>query len=234
MEIENGVLISGTGEGRNVVIPQGVTEIGDRAFMRDKKIARVVIPEGVVKIGELAFYGCNALKSVVLPESLEEIGREAFAGCFKLKRIEIPQNVVRIGNCAFYDCRSLKFVAWNARACASVGEFREIPKTDDYADETSFLSCYKLGEAVIGDEVVSLPAYAFFNCQALARLTVGKGLSYSSAYAFDGSRHIKKVIYTGDEESWGKIVFDGYAASPVGDGTALYIGGKCARSPKKR
>ena len=234
MKIENGVLAGGTEEGRSVVIPQGVTEIGDKAFMRNKKIARVVIPEGVVRIGESAFYGCTALKSVILPKSLEEIGREAFGGCFKLKRIEIPQNVTRIGNCAFYDCRSLKFVAWNARACDSVGEFREIPKLDDYADETSFLSCNKLKEAAIGDGVISLPAYAFHNCKALARITVGKGLAYSSAYAFDGTRHVKKVIYTGDEESWGKIVFDGYAASPVGDGTALYIGGKCVRAPQKR
>ena len=43
----------------------------------------VVIPNGVTSIGECAFMGCKSLTSVIIPEGTS-IGDGAFAGCEKL------------------------------------------------------------------------------------------------------------------------------------------------------
>ena len=50
--------------------------------------ANLVIPEGVTKIGNDAFYDCKSLESVTLPKSLVEIGSEAFLGCESLKEVK--------------------------------------------------------------------------------------------------------------------------------------------------
>ena len=55
---------------------------------KDALPANLVIPEGVTKIGNDAFYDCKSLESVTLPKSLVEIGSEAFLGCESLKEVK--------------------------------------------------------------------------------------------------------------------------------------------------
>ena len=55
---------------------------------KDALPANIVIPEGVTEIGNDAFYDCKLLESVTLPKSLAEIGSEAFLGCESLKEVK--------------------------------------------------------------------------------------------------------------------------------------------------
>ncbi len=61
------------------VIPDGVTSVGDYAFVRSK-ITAVKIPDSVTSIGKSAFYDCKDLKIIIIPESVTEIGNAAFEG----------------------------------------------------------------------------------------------------------------------------------------------------------
>ena len=73
----------------NLIIGDGVTTIGNNAFAYAGPgfLTSVVIPEGVTVIGDWAFEGCNALASVVIPKSVTKIGYEAFIPCNNLKYI---------------------------------------------------------------------------------------------------------------------------------------------------
>jgi len=73
-----------------VHIPEGVLEIGLRAFSDCRNLKSVVIPDSVTKIEGFAFYACGAIKSVHIPESVDFIGTEAFARCSSLAFACIP------------------------------------------------------------------------------------------------------------------------------------------------
>lgn len=84
------------------VIPQGIREIGDSAFITSAP-KDVVIPEGVEIIGDGAFQR-NKLNSLKLPSTLTTIGRGAFMKSLSRTPVVIPSGVKEIGNDAFKEC----------------------------------------------------------------------------------------------------------------------------------
>ena len=71
--IENGVLMKYNGPGGQVVIPEGVTIIGTRAFRNCAAMTEVVSPESVCEIGADAFHGCKGLTRIFIPKQVQNI-----------------------------------------------------------------------------------------------------------------------------------------------------------------
>lgn len=87
-----------------VIIPDGITAIGDWAFYTNDCIEKVVLSESVKEIGSHAFGGCSNLHTVVLNNGLISIGKAAFWSCEKLNHVNIPNSVTEIGEKVFgYD-----------------------------------------------------------------------------------------------------------------------------------
>ena len=84
---------------------EGIANTAGEAPENYKNLTSVVIPEGYTSIGNKAFFGCEKLESVKLPESLVSIGTQAFAGCTSLKELYIPENVRFGGNEIFADSK---------------------------------------------------------------------------------------------------------------------------------
>lgn len=91
----------------NTIIPESVTEIGEKAFSYCSTLTNINIPESVTKIGGWAFLFCEKLTSITIPESVTEIGSYAFSSCSSLTGITIPESVTTIGSNAFARCTSL-------------------------------------------------------------------------------------------------------------------------------
>ncbi len=98
-EIRDNILIKYHGNGGEVIIPDGVTSIGKRAFLKCKSLTSVIIPDSVTNIGSMAFSGCTNLMNVRIPDSMESIGHYAFSRCTELKSLTFPCTLKEIGSC---------------------------------------------------------------------------------------------------------------------------------------
>ena len=178
--IENGVLKQYIGPGGDVVIPTGVTRIGDSAFSGCRALKSVTIPESVTSIGDWAFFFCSALKSVTIPESVTSIGDWAFSSCSALKSVTIPAGVTSIGGCVFYECKALKSVT--------------IPDTMTSIGRSAFSDCKALKSVTIPDTMTSIGDSAFSGCRALKSVTIPAGVTSIGKDAFGGCRNLTTII----------------------------------------
>ena len=94
---------------KTVSIPSMVTEIGYEAF-KGSGIADITLPDGLTYIGDMAFMNCQSLTKIELPSSLKKIEDNAFFGCTNLTDVTFKDNcaIITIGNSCFYQCTSLK------------------------------------------------------------------------------------------------------------------------------
>ena len=81
LTIENGVVIDCNTDVTDVVIPDGVTSIGDRAFAYCKSLESVTIPDSVTSIGYDAFRYCESLEAITIPDSVTSIEDDTFRYC---------------------------------------------------------------------------------------------------------------------------------------------------------
>ena len=177
----------------SVTIPTEITQIKPYIFYGCTSLQEVTIPENVTSIGDNAFFGCNNLHkvnildfaawynidfsngysnplsnraeiyyegspvvNVTIPTEITQIKPYIFRGCTSLQEITISEQVTSIGNNAFAGCSNLTTVNWNATNCTSVGKYGD----NDY---TIFTGCKHLTMVNIGNNVINIPAYAFYN-----------------------------------------------------------------------
>ncbi len=103
--IDESIVIPSTYNGKTVTKIETGTSYP--IFNNRNNVISVKIPNGVKEIGNRAFIGCEYLKSVEIPDSVEKIGHSAFASCLSLERLVLTDNVKFIGNRAFQYCDSL-------------------------------------------------------------------------------------------------------------------------------
>ncbi|MBO4689378.1 MAG: leucine-rich repeat protein [Paludibacteraceae bacterium] len=138
----------------SLILPDGVTCIGNSAFGECDHLKTVIIPNSVTTIESVAFRECDSLQSVMLSENLAAIGHQAFCHCPMLTSITIPNSVTTIEYGAFWLCYSLRYLSLGA-GIKTIGE-------------KAFAECQALAE--IHAHMPSPPAIdqsVFVNCGAL-------------------------------------------------------------------
>lgn len=95
------------------VFPEGILQIGNKAFANRYDLIEAIVPEGVKEIEEAAF-ACSNLQRISLPETVEEIKPFAFMGCRRLTSITIPDKA-SVDELCFYGCDNLRSIVWKGK-----------------------------------------------------------------------------------------------------------------------
>ncbi len=188
------------------------------AYIGNNFIKEVIIPEGVESIGPYAFAGLTALERVVLPSTLETIEYGAFFGCTSLTKVEGLEHVKLINKYAFQNCdikndltlnnihaigdyafagnMSLKSISF-PNTLSSIGAYAFMGNQKLTNFDVSqcgnikygpyvFLDCTALEKISINSNVI--PTGAFYGCENLTTLYIGKDVSTIGEYALSGTK----------------------------------------------
>lgn len=126
---------------------------GSELYVGDTKITALEIPDGVVNIGARAFNGCCSISSISFADSVNDIGVNAFAYCQHLESLVIPNTIHWLADGAFSYCISL-ITAQLGTGISAINEalFRSclqltsitIPSTVVTIGSYAFYACNKL------------------------------------------------------------------------------------------
>ncbi len=214
-----------------IVIPDGVTTIGENVFGKKASlVTSVVMPDSVTVIAKQAFFNCRLLTDITFPPLIEEVGESAFDGTAWLtaKREEgdliivndtlidgksasgdvvIPEGVTRISGSAF----------WVNKNITSI----QFPEGLTYIGDSAFHSCELLTELTIPAGVTYIGDEAFNGC-GLTSLDVPLSVEYIGAKAFVNCSALTGVTIRNKNTQIGEQAF-GWSSIFTSTGQYAYI-----------
>lgn len=197
-----------------VIISDGVTSVGARAFYRFTAITSVTLGKNVASIGLEAFYYCRALTAVTIPESVNSIGKYAFRKCSALEDAYFECADCWSTDGSFIPAAGLSDSATAAEYLNSVyysSEWQLVGGSCGKAvkwrlSESGVLTVYGKGamynfgsgsapwasyrssivSVVIGEGVTAVGNCAFYGCDAISSVSLPSTLGSIGNYAFYG------------------------------------------------
>jgi hypothetical protein len=188
------------------IVPGGVTNIGDNAFVGCSKLIAITVnatnsfysSAGGVLFDKnqttLIDYPGGVAGNYTVPGSVTNIGIDAFEDCKNLTGITIPGNVISIGAGAFENCSGLATLTITVGA-TNIGS-------------NAFENCSTLTSVTIPASVTSIGAGAFENCFDLAYLSIASGVTDIGANAFEDCYRLTVVRIPGGVTNIGAGAFD--------------------------
>ncbi len=198
-----------------------VTQIGGSAFAYCENLTSITLPSSVIRINGRAFYGCKNMTTINIPNSVQSIGAYAFhesawyekqadgvvyvglvaygykgimppntnivyeegtisisdfSNCENLISITIPKSVKDISSSTFSGCNNLSSVTFQ---CEEI---------DDW-----FSGFTSLKEVIIGENVTSINASAFYGCVGLTSIIISDNVKYIKTDAFNGCSSLRSI-----------------------------------------
>lgn len=193
--------------GSEIVIPEGVTRIGNYAFSEFDNLTSVTLSNTVTSVGNSSFYGCENLETVILSDSLTSIGSSAFYGCKKLNNLNLGNELKKINSYAFENCTSLTELV--------------IPDSVKEIESSVFEGCESLKTVYATDietwlgidfsDETSNPLYyaekLYFGDELATEIVIPEGITEISNCAFCGYKGLVSVALPSDLTTIGSMSF---------------------------
>lgn len=195
-------LLKYNGTDENIVIPEGVNLIGNRAF-ENSAVKSVKIPDSVREIEDAAFLRCSSLEQINIPSSASRIGISTFLRCWNLESIEISPDVYIYHN-IFLGTKweqnyPSDFIIVNGVLIEYKGKQSLVVIPDNVKEigYRAFGFSENLKEIVIPKTVEKINYYAFDNCENLELITIENPNTELTEYSFADCPNVKRIICCG-------------------------------------
>ena len=182
----------------SIVVEEGVTRIGDHAFINYTNLAALSLPSTLKEIGGKAFAYDAALPAVSFPEGLTALGAYAFQDCTALTGVTVPSGVASMGSGVFSGCSNLTRAA--------------LPNGIKEVGASMFSGCKKLTSATIPQGAALIGAYAFYGCSSLEDISIPQGVTSIGNQAFRECSALRGIVLPSGVTSIGEYAFADCAA----------------------
>lgn len=187
---------------REVVIEQGITEIGSCSFLSCPELLSVSIPDGVTIIGNGAFVGCKKLTALTIPASVTTLQR-SFAYETGIQSITVdPENPVYCSADGVVFSKDMTTLV-----CVPDGYAADeytIPDSVTEIGIDAFYSCLRLNTVIIPDSVKKICDSAFQECKSLNTVSIPDSVTSIGESAFSGCDALTGITIPASVTSLGK------------------------------
>ena len=200
----------------SVLLPEGVTSIGELAFCSCTKLTTINIPSTVTTIYARAFNECSSLANVTLADGNKNLklaedgaiytvngtklvmyGNKTATGTFA-----VPNTVTEIGTYAFSHCNFESVTFGADSALTSIGG-------------EAFLKCRKLASINLPDNVSSIGHEAFMYCSSFTSITLPESLTAIATQTFNSCSSLTTVTIPVSVKEIGNWAFESTALTTV-------------------
>ncbi len=176
-------------------------------FVNDVEIKDLIIPQGTTEIRSYCFCNCQSIKNVTIPVSLETINYMSFAYTqIDEVRIESIESWLQV-NCEDNPLGNAEKLIINGVETSDL----VIPGNVGGIGYNAFGGCKALKSVVIEEGIEEVGRAAFWGCKNLEKVSLPKSLGIIGNNAFSACENLKDVyiedlsrfstIWCGDEES---------------------------------
>lgn len=212
-------LIAYHGNDTNIVVPNNITAINDRAFYNNTNIVSITFPDSVTTIDNSAFLGCSNLKTVNFGNGVISIQFAAFMNCVALTSINLPESVDYIGGLAFSGCKNISEISFGnnitrigENALLGTAWYNNQPDGIVYAGSVA----YKYNGTMSNETTITIKEgtlgigdYAFSKRDTLTKVILPESVKYIGERAFQYCTKLTNIQFSSNLVSIGNSAFEG-------------------------
>ena len=185
---------------KEIVVEDGVKNIGNTAFTYCENVTKITIPNSVKSIGESAFC-LTAITSFTIPNGVPTIQDNTFSECEHLESVTIPNTVTSIGDGAFDNCKALKSITIpNSVTSIGIGAFSctglesvTLPNSVTSIAKESFFWCANLKSFTFPNSVNELGHSVLDRCTSLTDVTLPNSITEIPDYFFNMCKALTSI-----------------------------------------
>jgi len=190
-----------------VVIENGVTHIGNIAFINCWNLVSITIANSVTSIGHGVFQECESLISVPISKNVSSIGSKVFSYCGSLISIDVDgeNNHYSSADGVLFNKDKTVLICYPGGKTGSYN----IPDGVQNIEEWAFIKCIHLTDVAIPGSVKNIWDRAFYRCEGITSVIMSEGVETIGNESFAYCLKMKSINFPDGLKSIGNDAFYG-------------------------
>ena len=185
----------------------------EEEYITTIKLRRIILPDGITKIGQSAFSYAIDLKTINFPATLQAIGEQAFVDCINLSinSLDFFDGFETIGDYAFYRCYSMTGKVTLPSTIKNIGEYSFVetkitsinfPEGLQTIGQSAFYAS-ALKEIKLPGTLKNTNEHTFEMCRSLEKIELSEGIETIGTHSFQYATELTQIAFPSTLKSIG-------------------------------